>query len=444
MIKFNETYLRIKRLLEEIHSSRIKQLARKKEDSSSWTRIRKMPLYAMLLCTLAKKGLSTVMELRHYFIEAARIEQIVSKQDYLKQRQKLNPEVFKHLNQSYLSQFYSGEEAVCWNGYIVLGIDMSKGEIPNSAENRKVYGESENGHGKGVARVSISILYDVFNGFMLDVDLDIYNGNEIDQAKALVFAIKGIIGDRPVIILFDRGYVSLEFQDFLERSGVKYLMRLKSDAYKAEVQGMQSGDEEVSLLHNKNRMAKWRKKSPERWQEMSQKSSTDVRMVRIAFKDEEQGMLITNLRESSTKEIQDLYRKRWKVEEQYHTMKNKMKFESVTGNASIYVKQDFWAQMLVFNIIRDLIIKAEHEAKNKAREKSLRYEVRINENIAIGLFKEQFIKLMLEEDEDRKSAMFLSLIAEMERNILPIRKLKSSPRKRNKANKYKCNLKPSF
>ena len=121
-----------------------------------------------------------------------------------------------------------------------------------------------------------------------------------------------------------------------------------------------------------------------------------------------------------------------------------MKFESVTGNASIYVKQDFWAQALVYNIIQDLIIKAEHEAVNKTQEKPLCYEIRINQNIAIGLFKEQFIKLMLEEDEGRKSAMFISLIAEMERNILPIRELKGSPRKWNKSNKYKCNLKPAF
>ena len=444
MGKFNETYLRIKRLLEEIHSSRIKQFARKEGDSSSWTRLRKMPLYAILLCVLAKKGLSTVMELRHYFKEAGRLEQTVSKQDYLKQRKKLNPDVFKHLNQGYLSQFYSGQEPECWHGYIVLAVDMSKSEIPNSPENREVYGETENGRGNGVARASCSILYDVFNGFILDINLDKYNGDEIKEAKALVSAVKAIIGERPVLILFDRGYVSLEFMDFLERSGVKYLMRLKSDAFKAEVQGMQSGDEEVSLLHNKVRLAKWRKKLPLRWQEMSQRSSTDVRMIRTVFKDEEQGMLVTNLGESSAKDIQDLYRKRWKIEEQYHTMKNKMKFESVTGNASIYVKQDFWAQALVFNIIQDLIIKAEHEAKNKATEKQLCYEVRINQNIAIGLFKEQFIKLMLEEDEERKSAMFLSLIAEMERNILPIRELKSSPRKWNKANKYKCNLKPSF
>ena len=402
-----------------------------------------MPLHDILMCTLGKKGLSTVMELRHYYKELGKMEEAVSKQDYLQQRQKLNPEVFKQLNRSYLSDFYRGKEAICWNGYIVLAIDGSKVEIPNSVENRQVYGESDNGHG-GPARANCSILYDVFNGFMLEVDLDSYKGNETNEAKGLISGIKAIVGERPVVILFDRGYVSLEFQDFLEGTGVKYLMRLKQDAYKAEVEGMDSGDEEVLLLHTKNRLYNVQQRTPERWEELSQRSSSSVRMVQNVFKEEEKGMLLTNLREGSTEDIQDLYRKRWKIEQQYHTMKNKMKFESITGKASIYVKQDFWAQALVFNIIQDLIIRAENQALNKARKNPLCYQIRINQNIAIGLFKEEFIKLMLEEDADRKSAMFIRLIAEMERNIVPVRKLKSSPRRWNNANKYQCNQKPTF
>ena len=47
-----------------------------------------MPLEDILMCTLAKKGLSATMELRHYFQAAEKVEKTVSKQDYLKQRKK--------------------------------------------------------------------------------------------------------------------------------------------------------------------------------------------------------------------------------------------------------------------------------------------------------------------------------------------------------------------
>jgi hypothetical protein len=95
-----ETYFRIKQLFGEIHRKEIVEAGRRHGDLSSWTRQRTMPLPDILTCTLAKKGLSTVMELRDYFEAVNKVEQAVSKQDYLKQRQKLNPEVFKLLNGS--------------------------------------------------------------------------------------------------------------------------------------------------------------------------------------------------------------------------------------------------------------------------------------------------------------------------------------------------------
>jgi hypothetical protein len=104
-------------------------------------------------------GLSTVMELRQYFDDMEKKEQTVSKQAYLQQRQKLNPEVFNILNRNYLRRYYSGEEGRMWRGYLVTAIDGSIGEIPNSKENRQNYGESESKNGKEVvARVNISAL----------------------------------------------------------------------------------------------------------------------------------------------------------------------------------------------------------------------------------------------------------------------------------------------
>jgi hypothetical protein len=99
---------------------------------------------------------------------------------------------------------------------------------------------------------------------------------------------------------------------------------------------------------------------------------------------------------------------------------------------------------LVFNIVQDLIRAAEYRVAKEAKKKGLKHEMRINENIAIGLFKEQFIKLIMEGDDSRKGEMFRGLIADMERHIVPVRKLKSAPRKWKYFNKYKCNLKPSF
>jgi len=109
-----ETFSRIDQLFEELCSEWIKDKARQAENPGSWTRQRKMPLSDILFCTLGKKGLSTIMELRHHFQAINKVEKTVSKQDYLRQRQNLNPEVFKILNRNYLRRFYEGQEAQEW------------------------------------------------------------------------------------------------------------------------------------------------------------------------------------------------------------------------------------------------------------------------------------------------------------------------------------------
>ena len=55
-----------------------------------------MPLKDILLCCLAKKGLTTEIELRKYFKEKTEISIKISKQGYLQQRKHLNPNVFSY------------------------------------------------------------------------------------------------------------------------------------------------------------------------------------------------------------------------------------------------------------------------------------------------------------------------------------------------------------
>ena len=154
---------------------------------------------------------------------------------------------------------------------------------------------------------------------------------------------------------------------------------------------------------------------------------------------------MTDLEEEiNTKELADLYYQRWEIEKKYHTLKNKMKFESVTGKASIYVYQDFWAQILVYNMIQDIRKSADEGATSAGRNNRNKYPMHTNENIAIGLFKESMIKILLESETTKRIKKLEELQQEMECYVLPIRKLPSKARKKNSSNKYKNNQKNSF
>jgi hypothetical protein len=290
----------------------------------------------------------------------------------------------------------------------------------------------------------VNILYDVYNRFLINIVIERYSHSEIEEAKAHIDSLKEITGGKPVLIVFDRYYASLEFLDILEKAGIKYLVRVQKGRYNTEFRQMQGEDEEVELLYTWERLLTVRHSEPERFKELKQKKSVRVRVIKTVSDNGEPVAWVTNMREGTAEDIRQLYRKRWAVEQKYHTLKNKMKFESVTGKASIYVRQDFWAQVLVFNMIRDLATAAEKRAQKKAKSRKYLYGVRINENMAIGLFKEQFIRLMMAEEDLKQKEMANKLMADIERYIVPIRTLKSTPRKSRKSNKYKCNQKPTF
>jgi len=102
---------RIQKLSEKLSDPALAERARK-INSNSFSRNRKMSLRDVLMCCLSKKGLTTTMELRNYFKQKDDLCMRISKQGYLQQRKRLNPEVFSYLNDEYLTDFYDSSEPI--------------------------------------------------------------------------------------------------------------------------------------------------------------------------------------------------------------------------------------------------------------------------------------------------------------------------------------------
>ena len=178
---------------------------------------------------------------------------------------------------------------------------------------------------------------------------------------------------------------------------------------------------------------------------MKKKGKTAVRIARSTLPSGNELALVTDLPDTvAAKELAGLYYQRWEIEKKYHTLKNKMKFESVTGKSSVYVHQDFWAQVLVYNMIQDIRNSADEEAVASGQKKGNKYPMHTNENIAIGLFKEAMLKLLLEQEDKKRVQKLNELQAEMERYVVPKRERPSKERRKNISNKYKNNQKNSF
>lgn len=418
----------------------------RKDGHNTFSRKRKMPLKDMLLCCLSKKGLTTAFELRNFFKDKGELPMALSVQGYLQQRKRLNPEIFSYLNRRYLMDFYHSEEPKLWKGYLLAAVDGSKAEVPNSKENRETFGNSGNQHSKtGQVRALVSGIYDILNHFYLDIEIEHISVSEIELAKRNLKHLRELEIRQPVLAVFDRGYPSIEFIDFLEMEGIHYLIRLSSNDYKAERGRMQSEDGKVILKHSSARLQKIRQKHPERYERMKRKGETTVRVSKSTLPSGNELVLMTNLPDTiAAEELADLYYQRWEIEKKYHTLKNKMKFESVTGKASVYVYQDFWSQVLVYNMIQDIRNSADEEAAETGRKSGNKYLMHTNENIAIGLFKEDMLKILLEPEEKKRIKKLNELQEEMERYVLPLRELPGKERRKNISNKYKNNQKSSY
>ncbi|KYH29046.1 transposase DDE domain protein [Clostridium tepidiprofundi DSM 19306] len=103
----------------------------------------------------------------------------------------------------------------------MLAIDGTVLQLHNSEKLRKKFGYIKNQNSK-IARAKASILYDVENDMIID-----YKTGERELAEELIIKMcaEGTYND---LLLFDRGYPSRNFINFLEVKQLKYLMRVSN------------------------------------------------------------------------------------------------------------------------------------------------------------------------------------------------------------------------
>lgn len=129
----------------------------------------------------------------------------------------------------------------------------------------------------------------------------------------------------------------------------------------------------------------------------------------------------------------------------YDLLKNSLQMENFTGKIPQLIEQDIYATLYLSNIVQDCIWEAESKNKTEGRYDSLKYEMKINQNITIGIIKEEFIDMILEEDEEKKKNKYQKIIDEIRANKIPIRPGRKNQRNKNpKKQKYPMNKKKSF
>lgn len=412
-----------------------------KNNENCFIRNRKMNFEKVVLYGLNKRGLTSKMELED-FIELINMTDI-SAPAVLKQRLKLNGKIYLDMMQDNLKEFYKRfkSEVKLFNGYILSAIDGSDFEIPNTKITRERYNELH--PEESVARASISNMYDVLNHYVMDTIINKYDASERKMAQENYNNTKKLDLPYPIIRTMDRGYASIVDMYYSNKTDDKYVVRLKKSDFKKQIKNMKSNDEVIKIQYQYDRIRYYKEEYPEFYKIMEEtKEDIEIRIVKINNNDEEKIILATNLsqEELSYEEMIKLYKLRWEIELNYHSLKESLKIETITSSNDIIIYQDIYSQMLVYNLIQAF----KQDAEKSIDQTKYKNKMKINMNMAVGFVKKALVKIMLEEDINKQNDMFKLLEKKIEKYLIPIKKDRHYPRNKNKKNKYSINKRKSF
>ena len=278
---------------------------------------------------------------------------------------------------------------------------------------------------------------------MIDSIISPYKTSELSLAKENIKEALEFFKYKKILLIFDRGYPSIEFIYYLNKLGVKYLFRTKNQAYITEKRQMKFDDE---ILNLKITCGRIQHITDENLKEeiRQQKSIENIRITKIILDDGTVEELVSNLTISEVpyEEMKALYYCRWNIELSYDVLKNKLHIENFSGYNQIAIEQDFYAQILLYNMLEDMKQDAE---SNLTKNDGLKYEYKINMNSLVGLFKLKMIEIAIEDDDEKREKLYMTLLSKMQRYLISIRPNRSFSRDtKNTNNKHTTNLRRNY
>jgi hypothetical protein len=366
---------------------------------------------------------SIQFELDQFFELFHKGELVISKQGFSAARRKIKPEAFIELNRTIVDWFYNRNDYKTFMGYRLCAIDASIFEINNSKRLRDAYNYAK-GTSVELARAMASCIYDIENNMIVKAIITKFSAGERGVAVQLIEMLKAS-GSKNDLLLFDRGYPSIDFFFYLEKSNIKFVIRIPTISYRKLL--------DPSLSDQTIRFDR-------------KGESICLRVLRFELDSGIEEVLITNLMDEAmdVKAFKSLYFKRWGIETKYDELKNKLQIQKFTGDTPASIEQDFYASIFLSNMASLVKQEADELIAEEQKHKNLKYQYTVNTNILIGKLKNTLVQIIIEKSPRKRKALYKKLMEEVSRNRSPIRKERTFNRSKTRlrANKNCFNQRP--
>ncbi len=287
----------------------------------------------------------------------------------------------------------------------LIAIDGTDIALENTQELKEAFGCS--GSKKDAATALGSLAYGPLDHAVYDCQIAPYATDERDLAKLHMARLKelGLCGS---LLLLDRWYPSKSFLAYTLDAGFSFVMRVRRK-WNLDVDAVDE-DGWVSLCYNGRTLR--------------------IRVIKVALSIGEIETLLTNLTEEflPAAEAGELYFKRWGIETAYDTLKSKMQMENFSSKTEVGVKQDFYATVYLMGFAEICAAEATRSIEIADQGKNLKHKRKANMNRTIHALRNDFWRILLENDPQIRHDLFDRLCRDIARFPEPVRPGRSPKR----------------
>lgn len=415
-----------------LYSSEFQSRHRQRQQDFTRKRCLTFVVMVLFLLNMVKRALQDELDEFFKVLDGVAVAvRLVTKSAFSQARQKLKYEAFIELNQAQARYFYAHFDALSWQGFRVVAVDGSMGDLPNTDEISTHFGVWQPAAGGTCPKARVSQMFDVLNKITMDA---IIAPKDLGERAAAALHFEQLIGNH--LVLLDRGYPAFWLFALILSKGCHFCARMPLYGWTIVKEFLASGKKEQSVTIFPGYEA--RQECQER---CLPTTPLTVRLLRIELSNGDVAVLLTSLIDKYLYPyavFKGLYLKRWPVEEDYKAMKSQIEVENWSGMSVLAIYQDFHAKVFTKNLTAILAHPVQKAVEQESHEK--KYIYRVNIKHAFSKMKDTIVLLFQRLD-------ILSLLNQLWylllKTIEPVRIGRSYPReKRVKPRRFSVSYKP--
>lgn len=417
MIQFSELVESVQRLLHDVMF-----MIRYREKETYFTRSSQKLTFPKLMCFVLSLPKASMQAEVNRFLNQFAPEESMAKSSVQEARLKISPYAFSAINDFIVDKCYQDGLYKTFKGYRLIAVDGSIFDVNAGAASG--FGEQETA-GNPVVKAQVVALADVLNDIVIDALMGSYTENEREMALEAIDGIRGKAKPHDLYI-FDRGFPSAELIGDLAERNARFLMRVSRNFLKA----VNQANAEDQIVQIKDAKGKAR----------------SVRVVNVLLPNGDTEKLITNAHDLTPDELRELYNLRWGIETKFLLLKERLQIENFTSSRTELVLQDFYATIVIANLVTTAKYEATLLNENLSPAKARKYEYKVNTNIAVATLRDTLIFALLEQDPRKARRTVDKALRAIRKSLIPIRgDRQSAPRTRkNLSQKFPLNKKSGW